>query len=64
VNGTGATVLSCQFGTIFTDPAVLASLADEASADCRPRQVLAQGVQANIDHASIALAARALGAAG
>jgi hypothetical protein len=39
-------------------------LADEAPADRGPRQVLGQGVQLDIDHASIALAARTLDVAG
>jgi len=38
--------------------------ADEARADFRPGQVLRQGIQSDIDHASIALTARTLDAAG
>jgi len=39
-------------------------LADKAAADRRPRQILGQGVQSDIDHAAIALAARTLDVAG
>ena len=38
-------------------------LVDKAPADCRPRQILGQGIQSDIDHPSIALA-RALDVAG
>jgi hypothetical protein len=41
-----------------------ALLADEAPADCRPRQILGQGLQPDIDHASVALTARTLDVAG
>ena len=41
-----------------------AFLADEAPCDCRPRQVLGQGVQSDIDHASVARTARTLDVAG
>jgi len=41
-----------------------AFLADKAPTDCRPGQVLGQGVQPNIDHTTIALAARTLDVAG
>ena len=41
-----------------------AFLADEAPGDCRPRQILGQGVQPDIDHASIALTARTLDVTG
>ena len=41
-----------------------ALLADEAPTDDRPRLVLGQGVQADIDHAAITLRARTLDVAG
>ena len=41
-----------------------AFLADEAPADRRPGQILGQGVQPDIDHASIAITARTLDVAG
>ena len=61
---TRPTLLSCQFGTMFTEPHGAACRADEAPSDHRPRLVLGQGIQPDIDHASIALAARALDVAG
>jgi hypothetical protein len=39
-------------------------LADEAAGDRRPRQVLGQRIQPDIDHAAVALTARALDVAG
>ena len=39
-------------------------LADEAPGDCRPGQILGQGVERDVDHASIAGAGRALDVAG
>ena len=41
-----------------------AFLANEAAGDCRPRQILGQGIQSDIDHASIAISSRALDVAG
>jgi hypothetical protein len=41
-----------------------AFLADEATADRRPRQSLGQGVEPDVDHPPIALTARTLDVAG
>ena len=41
-----------------------AFLADKAAADRRPGQVLRQGIQSDVDHATITLSARALNVAG
>ena len=49
--------MSCQWGVLFTEPAAPHCFASEPALQQRPRLVLRQFVELDIDHASITFAA-------
>src|SRR5438309_1873602 len=57
VNGTAWPALSCQFWYDVHRTCYATFLADEAAGDRRPRQVLGQRIQPDINHAAVALTA-------
>lgn len=63
MNGARRAGMSCQFGTMFTEPPRAALLADETPADTRPELILGQSIEPNVAPPSIAFTAETLDAA-